>query len=156
MDLSKLLNPKKIVIAGATEKETYGGFAVKLMEQHAADRMDKDIYLVNPGRDTVFGHKCYHSIGELPEDIDLVIIASAKKTVPDLIRQAAAKGAGASVRKECRARRGRAPARPGPRRSRRGRGRPREPRPTRGPAAPCRSGARARGRCPPAACRPPR
>lgn len=97
MDLSKLLNPKKIVIAGATEKETYGGFAVKLMEQHAADRMDKDIYLVNPGRDTVFGHKCYHSIGELPEDIDLVIIASAKKTVPDLIRQAAAKGAGGAV-----------------------------------------------------------
>ena len=67
------------------------------MEQHAADRMDKDIYLVNPGRDTVFGHKCYHSIGELPEDIDLVIIASAKKTVPDLIRQAAAKGAGGAV-----------------------------------------------------------
>ena len=64
MDLKRLLNPRKFVIAGATEKETYGGFAVKLMEMHAPDRLDKDIFLVNPGRDTVFGHKCYHSISE--------------------------------------------------------------------------------------------
>ncbi len=97
MDLKKLLNPRKFVIAGATEKETYGGFAVKLMELHAPDRLDKDIFLVNPGRDTVFGHKCYHSIAEVPEEIDMVIIASNKKTVPDLIRQAAAKGAGGAV-----------------------------------------------------------
>ena len=43
MDLNKLLKPKKIAIIGATEKETYGGFAVKLMEMHAADRLEKDI-----------------------------------------------------------------------------------------------------------------
>lgn len=97
MDLNKLLKPKKFAIVGATEKETYGGFAVKLMEQHAADRLEKDIYLVNPGRDQVFGHKCYHSISEIPEELDMVIIATAKKTVPDLIREAAAKGAKGAV-----------------------------------------------------------
>lgn len=97
MDLKKLLTPRKICIVGATEKETYGGFAVKMMERHAPDRMDGDIYLVNPGRDTVFGHKCYHSISELPEEIDLVIIATAKKTVPGIIREAAEKGAGGAV-----------------------------------------------------------
>ena len=97
MDLNKLLNPRKFVIAGATEKETYGGFAVKLMELHAPDRLDKDIFLVNPGRDTVFGHKCYHSISEVPEEIDMVIIASNKKTVPALITEAAAKGAKGAV-----------------------------------------------------------
>ena len=97
MDLNKLLKPKKIAIVGATEKETYGGFAVKLMEMHAADRLEKDIYLVNPGRDEVFGHKCYHSISEIPEKLDMVIIATAKKTVPDLIREAASNGAKAAV-----------------------------------------------------------
>lgn len=97
MDLNKLLKPKKFAIVGATEKETYGGFAVKLMEMHAADRLEKDIYLVNPGRDQVFGHKCYHSITEIPEELDMVIIATAKKTVPDLIREAAAKGAKGAV-----------------------------------------------------------
>lgn len=97
MNLNKLLKPKKFAIVGATEKETYGGFAVKLMEMHAADRLEKDIYLVNPKRDEVFGHKCYHSLLDLPEDIDMVIVASNKKTVPDIIRQAAEKGAGGAV-----------------------------------------------------------
>lgn len=97
MDLNKLLKPKKFAIVGATEKETYGGFAVKLMELHAADRLEKDIYLVNPGRDQVFGHKCYRSISDIPEELDMVIIATAKKTVPDLIREAAAKGAKGAV-----------------------------------------------------------
>ena len=97
MDLNKLLNPKKFAIVGATEKETYGCFAVKLMEMHAADRLEKDIYLVNPGRDQVFGHKCYHSITEIPEELDMVIVATAKKTVPAIIREAAAKGAKGAV-----------------------------------------------------------
>ena len=97
MDLTKLLRPQKIAIIGATEKETYGGFAVKLMEKYAPERLKHDVYLVNPGRETVFGYKCYPSVAALPEDIDMVIIATAKKTVEDLLRQAAAKGAKAAV-----------------------------------------------------------
>lgn len=97
MDLTKLLRPKKIAIVGATEKETYGGFAVKLMETYAPERLEHDVYLVNPGRDTVFGHKCCRSIADIPEKIDMVILATAKNTVEGLLRQAAAKGAKAAV-----------------------------------------------------------
>lgn len=97
LNLTKLLRPKKIAIVGATEKETYGGFAVKLMETYAPERLEQNVYLVNPGRDMVFGHPCYHSLTDLPEEIDLVILATAKKTVEDLLRQAAAKGAKAAV-----------------------------------------------------------
>lgn len=97
MDLKKLLKPGKIAIVGATEKETYGGFAVKLMEQYAAEKLVNDVYLVNPGRDHVFDYKCYHSISECPTDIDMVIIATAKKTVPSLLREAATKGAKGAV-----------------------------------------------------------
>ncbi|MBQ0005120.1 MAG: acetate--CoA ligase family protein [Clostridiales bacterium] len=96
MDLTKLLKPKKFAIVGATEKETYGGFAVMLMQKFAADRLE-DIYLVNPKRDEVFGLKCYHSIDDIPEEIDMVIIATGKKTVPDLLVQAKNKGAGGAV-----------------------------------------------------------
>ncbi len=97
MDLTKLLRPKKIAIVGATEKETYGGFAVKLMETYAPERLEHDVYLVNPGRDLVFGHKCFHSLADIPEEIDMVILATAKNTVEGLLRQAAAKGAKAAV-----------------------------------------------------------
>ncbi|HHW94521.1 MAG TPA: acetate--CoA ligase family protein [Mogibacterium sp.] len=96
MNLNKLLKPGKLAIVGATEKETYGGFAVMLMQQFAPERM-KDVFLVNPKRDEVFGVPCYHSIDEIPEEIDMVIIATAKKTVPDLLRQAKNKGAGGAV-----------------------------------------------------------
>lgn len=96
MDLKKLLRPEKIAIVGATEKETYGGFAVLLMQKYAPERM-KNIFLVNPKRDEVFGEKVYHSIDEIPEDIDMVIIATSKKTVPGLLRQAKEKGAGGAV-----------------------------------------------------------
>ncbi len=97
MDFSKLLKPKKIAIVGATEKETYGGFAVKLMETYAPDRLKNDVYLVNPGRDQVFGYKCYHSLFDLPTNIDMVIIATGKTTVENLLCQAAEKGAQGAV-----------------------------------------------------------
>ncbi len=96
MNLNKLLKPKKWAIVGATEKETYGGFAVKLMQQFAEERLE-DVYLVNPKRDEVFGLKCYRSIDDIPEEIDMVIIATAKKTVPDLLVQAKNKGAEGAV-----------------------------------------------------------
>lgn len=96
MNLNKLLKPRKWAIVGATEKETYGGFAVMLMQQFAPERL-KDVYLVNPKRDEVFGLKCYRSIDDIPEEIDMVIIATAKKTVPDLLVQAKNKGAEGAV-----------------------------------------------------------
>lgn len=96
MNLKKLLRPNKIAIVGASEKENLGGFTVRMMMEHGKDRI-QDVYLVNPGRDEIFGMKCYHSLSELPEDIDLVIIATAKKTVEDLLREAHKKGARGAV-----------------------------------------------------------
>ena len=97
MNLTKLLRPKKIAIVGATDKETYGGCVIKLMEKYGGDRMKGDVYLVNPKRDQVFGYPCYHSLADIPEQIDMVILATPKKTVEDILRQAAVKGAGAAV-----------------------------------------------------------
>jgi acetyltransferase len=96
MDLNKLLRPKRVAIVGASEKENLGGFAVRMMKDHGADRYD-DVFLVNPGRDQIFGKKCYHSLSEMPHDIDLVIIATAKRTVEDLLREAHGKGARGAV-----------------------------------------------------------
>lgn len=96
MDIKKLLKPRKIAIVGASEKENLGGFTVRMMMEHGKSRID-DVYLVNPGRDQVFGMKCYHSLSELPENIDLVVIATAKHTVEDLLKEAHKKGAGGAV-----------------------------------------------------------
>lgn len=94
MDLSKLLNPKKIAIVGASEKEGFGGDTSRNLLKYGKP---ENIYFINPKRDNVFGHKCWPSIPELPENIDQVIICTPKATVNDLLRQAVAKGAKSAV-----------------------------------------------------------
>lgn len=94
MDLSKLLNPKKIAIVGASEKEGFGGDTCRNLLKYGRP---EDLYLINPKRDNVFGRQCWPSISSLPENIDQVIICTPKSTVNDLLREAVAKGAGSAV-----------------------------------------------------------
>ena len=96
MNLNKLLRPKKVAIVGASEKENLGGFAVRMMMEHGSSRYD-DFYLVNPGRDKVFDKECYHSLQEIPGDIDMVLVATPKHTVEEILRDAHSKGARGAV-----------------------------------------------------------
>ena len=60
--------------------------------------MDKDrYYFVNPNRDHVLGIKCYHSVEKIPNNIDLAIICTPMRTVEDIIKSCAKKGAGGAV-----------------------------------------------------------
>ncbi len=94
MDLKKLLAPRVIAVVGASEKEGFGGDTCRNVMSYA----DKDrVYFINPGRDAVFGKKCWPSLESLPEDIDLVVVCTPRKTVEDILRQAAARGAGGAV-----------------------------------------------------------
>lgn len=94
MNLDKLLRPKTMAIIGASEKEGFGGDTCRNIMEYAD--LDK-VFFVHPKRDEVFGRKCWHSLSELPGAIDLVVICTNKNTVPDLLREAAAKGAGGAV-----------------------------------------------------------
>lgn len=94
MDLKKLLAPKTVAIVGASDKEGFGGDTCRNALSYAD--MSK-VYLINPKREEVFGQKCWPSLESLPVLIDLVIICTPQKTVEDILRQAAAKGAGGAV-----------------------------------------------------------
>lgn len=94
MDLKKLLAPRSVAIVGASEKEGFGGDTCRNVLSYAdCDR----VYFVNPKRDAVLGKKCWPSLEALPEDIDLVVVCTPQKTVEDILRQAAARGAGGAV-----------------------------------------------------------
>ncbi len=94
MDLKKLLAPKVIAVVGASEKEGFGGDTCRNIMSYA----DKErVYFINPRRDEVFGKKCWPSLDSLPEAVDLVVVCTPQKTVEDILRQAAAKGAGGAV-----------------------------------------------------------
>ncbi len=94
MNINKLLKPEKIVIVGASEKEGFGGDTCRNVMTYMFE--DK-YYFVNPRRSEVFGVKCYKSISDLPESIDLVVICTPVHTVEDILQEAKDKGAGAAV-----------------------------------------------------------
>lgn len=95
MDLRKLLKPKSVAIIGASEKAGFGGDTTRNYLKFSKN-LDH-VYFVNPGKDVLFGRRAYHSVLEIEEDIDLVILCTPKKTILPLLREAAQKNCGGAV-----------------------------------------------------------
>lgn len=95
MDISKLLRPRAVAVVGASEKSGFGGDTCRNILENQADT--SHVYPVNPKKETVFGKKCYPTLADLPEEIDLVILCTSQKTIVDFLKQAKAKGADAAV-----------------------------------------------------------
>ena len=75
----KLLNPKSIVVIGASNNtQTPGGRVLKNLIDH---NFKGELITVNPKENKVQGVKCYQNITEIPQ-VDVAIIAiSAKFTL---------------------------------------------------------------------------
>lgn len=83
MDLRKLLKPRTVAIVGASEKAGFGGDTTRNYLKFSGN-LDH-LYLVNPGRDEIFGHKAYHSLSEIEGDVDLVILCTPPEDYTFLI-----------------------------------------------------------------------
>ena len=88
--LTPLLAPKSVAIVGASERE--GALGRFVFENVRAASFTGTLYAVNPRYTTIFGGKCYASLGDLPETPDLIVIATPARTVADLIHDAGAMG----------------------------------------------------------------
>lgn len=79
----KLINPKSIVVVGASNTlQTPGGSVLKNLIEH---NFKGKLWAVNPKETQVQGIKCYKDIEEIPET-DLAIIAIAAKFTLETIR----------------------------------------------------------------------
>ena len=95
MDLKKLLQPKTVAVIGASEKEGFGGDTCRNIIEYTKNM--KNIFFINPKRDTVFNYSCYKSISDIPVDIDMIVICTPQKTVEPLLIEASKKGCGGAV-----------------------------------------------------------
>jgi acetyltransferase len=83
--LDAIFKPKTIALIGATEKENSVGRTVLWnLLQHP---FGGTVFPVNDKRNSVLGIKAYPTIADVPESVDLAIIATPARTVPDIIRQ---------------------------------------------------------------------
>jgi acetyl coenzyme A synthetase (ADP forming)-like protein len=83
--LKNFFEPKTIAIIGASPKPNSVGNV--LVRNFIYGRFMGRVYLVNPNYKEILGKPCYPTVKDLPEKIDLAIIAVRAEIVPQIIEQ---------------------------------------------------------------------
>ena len=86
MDLKRLFYPKSVAVIGASSN--LGGGKVPYFQILLRNQFPGALYPVNPKHKKIEGLKAYASIDELPEGIDLAIVAAPVQQSIDIIRAA--------------------------------------------------------------------
>lgn len=91
LDLTPLFEPRGVVVAGASTHP--GKFGFVALHNVLAAGYEGPVYATNPERPEILGIQCEASIEDLPDaSADLVMICTPGRIIPDVLRQAAAKG----------------------------------------------------------------
>ena len=84
-NLDRIFNPKSVAIVGASDEEGTVGYAV--MKNFTEIEYEGKVYPVNIRKTEIFGIKTYQDVEQIPEPVDLAVIATPSKTVPDIVEQ---------------------------------------------------------------------
>ncbi|HMA82280.1 MAG TPA: CoA-binding protein, partial [Candidatus Binatia bacterium] len=93
--LAPLFEADRLAIIGASDRNHYAVNIFKNLQTMGFD--PSKIIPINPGRPEVFGLKAYPSIGEVPGEISLAVIAVNNKAVVSVVEEAGKKGIKAGV-----------------------------------------------------------
>ncbi len=83
--LDKIFNPKSVAVIGASDEEDSVGRA--LMKNFLESGFKGKVYPVNIRKTEILGLKAYQTVGQIPEPVDLAVIATPAKTVPEVVEQ---------------------------------------------------------------------
>lgn len=85
--LDGIFSPKSVAVIGASERP--GSVGRTLLWNLISNPFGGTVFPVNPKRSSVLGIKAYPSIGQVPEEVDLAVIATPASTVPAIISECA-------------------------------------------------------------------
>jgi acyl-CoA synthetase (NDP forming) len=91
--LDRLLKPKSVALVGASPKE--GSVGRGMITSTSMPGTPSKIYFVNPGYDEIDGQKCYRSLKDLPEVVDLAVLGIANSRLESALDEVIACGIGA-------------------------------------------------------------
>jgi acetyltransferase len=89
-NMTKMFNPKVVAIFGATARKGSVGHA--LMDNIIGSGFDGIVYPINPKRTNVLGVKAYSNISEIPDPVDLAIIATPAQSAPTIVEDCGING----------------------------------------------------------------
>jgi acetyltransferase len=94
-EMKLFMEPESVALIGVSRNIHEGSFNIlgNLIEYGFKGK----IYPINPKADEILGVKAYPDIREIPENIDLAVIATPRATVPDRVKECTEKGVGALV-----------------------------------------------------------
>ncbi len=87
------LSPSSIAIIGASEKPGVG----KAIFLNILNGYRGKIFPITPSSSSVFGIKAYKSVLDIPEDVDLAVVATPSKIVPSVMEEIGKKKIKASI-----------------------------------------------------------
>lgn len=93
--LDAFFMPKSVAVIGASA--TAGSVGSILMRNLLANPFGGVVFPVNPKRKSVHGVYCYPSLVQIPEPVDLAVIATPASSVPAAIEECVARGVPAAI-----------------------------------------------------------
>ena len=86
VDLERLLHPKVIAVVGASDSEkSQSALNWRLLRTWSSEQ-GRRVIPVNPNRETCDGERCYPSLTDVPEEVDVAIVLTANAA--DALRSA--------------------------------------------------------------------
>lgn len=83
-----IFRPKTIAVIGASNDSSKVGFALF----RNLNEFKGKVYPVNPGKETIQGHKAFKSILDVPGNVDMAIVAVPARVVPQVMAESGKKG----------------------------------------------------------------
>lgn len=88
--LEAFFNPKSIAVVGASREEEKVGH--RIFRNLVDSGFKGEIYPINPNAETILGYKCYSSIGDIEDDVDLAVVVVPAKIVLKVAEECGRKG----------------------------------------------------------------
>jgi acetyltransferase len=93
--LHPIFYPRSIAVIGASKDPTKRGF--RSIQKLVEDGFKGEIYPVNPKEASILGKVAYPTLAQVPGPVDLALVCTPAKTLPDVIAQCGAKGVKGAV-----------------------------------------------------------
>ncbi len=84
-NLDKIFNPQTVAIIGASDVEGSVGYAI--VKNFTQSGFAGKVFFVNIKKPEILGVKTYPSVDQIPEQVDLAMIATPAKTVPGVMEE---------------------------------------------------------------------
>ena len=88
--IDRFFNPKSVAVIGASRRQDTIGQA--LVRNLVLGDFTGRVYVVNPSAQAVSGMPAYSSVGDIPDEVDVAIVAVPADAVQDVVLDCAAKG----------------------------------------------------------------